>query len=65
VCRAYVDAQREYYLRNQQRHALLQYTQQFANTEYERDGLYWAVAPSEEARPLGPLVANALGRDGQ
>jgi ATP-dependent Lon protease len=30
--------QREYYLRNPQRHALLQYAQQFASTEGERDG---------------------------
>jgi hypothetical protein len=61
VCRACVDAQREYYLRNPQRHALLQYAQQFASTEGERDGLYWAVGPGEEASPLGPLVANARG----
>jgi Protein of unknown function (DUF2950) len=61
VCRAYVDAQREYYLRNPQGDALLQYAQQFASTEGERDGLYWAVEPGEEASPLGPLVANARG----
>ena len=61
VCRAYVDAQREYYLRNPQGDALLQYAQQFASTEGERDGLYWATEPGEEASPLGPLVANARG----
>jgi Protein of unknown function (DUF2950) len=61
VCRAYVDAQREYYLRNPQGDALLQYAQQFASTEGERDGLYWPAAPGEEASPLGPLVANARG----
>ena len=61
VCRAYIDAQREYYLRNPQGYALLQYAQQFASTEGERDGLYWATEPGEEASPLGPLVANARG----
>jgi hypothetical protein len=61
VCRAYVDAQREYYLRNPQGDALLQYAQQFASAEGKRDGLYWATEPGEEASPLGPLVANARG----
>jgi hypothetical protein len=61
VCRAYVDAQREYYLRNPQGDALLHYAQHFASTEGERDGLYWAAEPGEEASPLGPLVADARG----
>ena len=61
VCRAYVDAQREYYLRNPQGDALLHYAQQFASTKGERDGLYWLTEPGEEASPLGPLVANARG----
>jgi hypothetical protein len=61
VCRAYVDAQREYYLRNPQVDALLQYAQQFASAEGKRDGLYWPTDPGEEASPLGPLVANARG----
>jgi Protein of unknown function (DUF2950) len=59
VCRAFADAQREYYLRNPQGDALLQYAQQFASTEGKRDGLYWPAVPGEEASPLGPLVANA------
>jgi Protein of unknown function (DUF2950) len=61
VCRAYVDAQREYYLRNPQGDALLHYAQQFASTEGGRDGLYWPTEPGEEASPLGPLVADARG----
>jgi hypothetical protein len=61
VCRAYVDAQREYYLRNPQGDALLQYAQQFASTEGKRDGLYWAAEAGEEASPFGLLVANARG----
>jgi hypothetical protein len=61
VCRAYVDAQREYYLQNPQGDTLLQYAQQFASTDGERDGLYWATKPGDEASPLGPLVAEARG----
>jgi hypothetical protein len=40
VCRAYVDAQREYYLRNPDRAALHQYAQRFLSTKGKRDGLY-------------------------
>jgi Protein of unknown function (DUF2950) len=61
VCRAYVDAQREYYLRNPQGEALLQYAQQLDSTEGKRDGLYWPAGPGEEASPIGPLVADARG----
>ena len=61
VRRAYVDAQREYNLRNPQGDTLLQYAQQFASTDGERDGLYWATKPGDEASPLGPLVADARG----
>ena len=61
VCRAYVDAQREYYLRNPQGDALLQYAQQFASTPGKRDGLHWTTKDGEELSPLGPLVARARG----
>jgi hypothetical protein len=61
VCRAYVDAQREYYLQNPQGNTLLQYAQRFASTDGERDGLYWATKPGDDASPLGPLVADARG----
>jgi hypothetical protein len=47
VCLAYVDAQREYYMRNPQRVALLQYATKFMSTKGKRDGLYWeTTAPS-------------------
>ena len=59
VCLAYVDAQREYYMRNPQRDALLQYTPKFISTKGKRDGLYWEAQADEPPSPLGPLVAKA------
>jgi len=59
VCLAYVDAQREYYLRNASGGRLLEYAQKFASAAGKRDGLYWEVKPGEEPSPLGPLVAAA------
>jgi hypothetical protein len=52
---AYVDAQREYYLRNPQKDKLLQYAQKFVSGKGKRDGLYFPVKAGEAASPLGPL----------
>ena len=59
VCLAYVDAQREYYRRNPQRLALLQYAAKFMSTKGKRDGLYWATTADEPPSPLGPSLAQA------
>jgi hypothetical protein len=59
VCLAYVDAQREYYMRNPQQVALLQYASKFVSTKGKRDGLYWETTADEPPSPLGPLVAQA------
>ena len=59
VCLAYVDAQREYYVRNPRNAALLQYAPKFISTKGKRDGLYWETAADEPPSPLGPLVAQA------
>jgi hypothetical protein len=59
VCLAYVDAQREYYARDPDGDALLQYAQKFASSPGKRDGLYWPTKPGEEPSPLGPVVARA------
>jgi hypothetical protein len=60
---AYVDAQREYYLRNPQKDKLLSYAQKFASTQGKRDGLYFPTKEGEAASPLGPLfeAAKAAG----
>jgi DUF2950 family protein len=52
---AYVDAQREYYLRNPRNDRLLQYAQKFASGKGKRDGLYFPVKSGEPASPLGPM----------
>jgi len=62
VCRAYVDAQREYYLRNPEGDKLLHYAQRAASTPGKRDGLYWETNAGEAASPLGPLFAEAQAR---
>jgi len=61
VCLAYVDAQREYYLRTPLNAALLQYAPKFISTKGKRDGLYWDTPANEPPSPLGPLVARARG----
>ena len=56
VCRAYVDAQREYYAQGT---GLLQYAQRLDSTKGKHDGLFWETRPGEPQSPLGPLVARA------
>ena len=56
---AYVDAQREYYLRNPQNDKLLHYAQKIISAQGKRDGLYYPVKSGEQASPLGPLFAGA------
>jgi hypothetical protein len=58
-CLAYVDAQREYYLRNPDRTGLLHYAQRITSSSGERDGLYWPVQQGEPESPLGELFAEA------
>jgi len=59
VLQAYVDAQREYYLRNPQNDKLLQYAQRIASAQGKRDGLYFPTKAGESPSPLGPLVDSA------
>ena len=59
VLQAYVDAQREYYLRNPQGDKLLHYAQKISSAQGKRDGLYWPAKAGEKPSPLGPLVAGA------
>jgi hypothetical protein len=56
---AYVDAQREYYLRNPQGDKLLHYAQKFTSAPGKRDGLYFPTKAGEKPSPLGPLYASA------
>ncbi|HEY7742668.1 MAG TPA: DUF2950 domain-containing protein [Burkholderiales bacterium] len=56
---AYVDAQREYYLRNPTGDKLLHYAQKFTSAQGRRDGLYYPTKAGERPSPLGPLYASA------
>lgn len=59
ACLAFVDAQREYYLRNPDGDPLLHYAQRLLSTEGKRDGLYFEVSGDEPESPLGPRFAKA------
>lgn len=59
VCLAYVDAQREYALRDRDGDEKLNYAQQVISTEGKKDGLYWEAEEGEAQSPLGPLAAKA------
>ena len=60
--RAYVDAQREYVLRDRNRNGLLEYAQSLVSTEGQRDGLYWPVEPGQPPSPLGSALGVAEAR---
>jgi hypothetical protein len=59
ACLAYVDAQREYYLRDPDRDSLLHYARHLQSTNGKRDGLYWPTAEGEPESPLGSFFAQA------
>jgi len=58
-CLAYVDAQREYALKDRDGDGLLEYAQKFGSDKGKRNGLYWKVKEGEEQSPLGPIAAAA------
>jgi len=58
VCRAYVEAQREYASIDRDGSGVLKYAQHLISHNGE-DGLYWAAAPGEAESPFGPLIAQA------
>jgi hypothetical protein len=59
VCLAYVDAQREYVLKDRDADALLEYAQKFRSDPGKKNGLYWDVKEGEKQSPMGPLFAAA------
>ena len=61
VCRAYVQAQREYASVDRDGDEILQYAQHLRSAPGKHDGLYWSTKTGDELSPLGPLVAQARG----
>jgi hypothetical protein len=59
VCLAYVDAQREYVLKDRDGDKLLEYAQKFVSERGKKNGLYWEAKEDEPQSPLGPLIARA------
>ena len=60
ACRAYVEAQREYYnMPEPDGVQIPKYAQHMISSPGRKDGLYWPTADGEKESPLGPLVAKA------
>jgi hypothetical protein len=59
VCRAYVDAQREYASESRTDDGVLGYAQLLRSTPGKHDGLFWPPENGQPLSPLGPLVAAA------
>lgn len=60
ACRAYVEAQREYYnMPVPDGEQIPKYAQHFISRPGRHDGLYWPTVKGERESPLGPLVAKA------
>lgn len=59
VCRAIVDAEREYAMKDRMGDGVLQYAQKFASDPGKKNGLYWQAKTGEEESPLGPMIAQA------
>ena len=59
VCLAYVDAQKEYAIKDRDVDGVLEYAQKFLSTPGKKDGLYWQANEGDEQSPLGPLVGEA------
>jgi hypothetical protein len=59
VCRAYVDAQRDYARSLAGGSGIREYAQHFVSKTGTHDGLYWPAGAGEPESPIGPLVASA------
>jgi hypothetical protein len=60
VCKAYVEAQREYYgMPEPDGVQIPKYARHLFSRPGKRDGLYWPTVAGEKESPLGPLVARA------
>jgi hypothetical protein len=62
VCRAYVQAQRNYASADHDGTGVMKYAQHIASTPGKRDGLYWPAVEGEPLSPFGPLVASAVAQ---
>ncbi len=61
VCRAYVEAQRDFAALRVHHNEIIAYAQKFRSSRGKRDGLYWPAKLGDDPSPLGPLMADARG----
>jgi hypothetical protein len=59
VCRAYVQAQRDYAAGRVAAHQRPEYAQRFMSSPGTHDGLYWPAKEGEPESPVGPMMARA------
>ena len=59
VCLAYVDAQKEYAIKDRDGEGVLAYAQKFLSDPGKKNGLYWKAKEGDEQSPLGPLFGAA------
>jgi hypothetical protein len=59
VCRAYVDAQREYVAKDRCGNGILEYACKIASTPGKKDGLYWPAEGNQEISPFGPAIVSS------
>jgi hypothetical protein len=60
TCLAYVDAQREYAMKDRNSDKLREYAQKFWSAKGKKDGLYWEMKEGEEQSPFGPVAARGV-----
>jgi hypothetical protein len=61
LCKAYVEAQREYASKGRDGKAKGIYARKFASSTGKHDGLYWSSDDPNDKSPLGDLAAQAAG----
>jgi hypothetical protein len=59
VCRAFVEAQKEYMNGDWDEDGVMEYAQKITSSPGKRDGLFWPAGEGETESPLGPLIAKA------
>ena len=59
VCRAIVDAQKDYARMDPNGDGIPEYAEKFLSDPGDKNGLYWKTNEGEPPSPLGPLVADA------
>jgi hypothetical protein len=59
VCRAYVEAQRQYASQDRDGSDVLKYAQRILSTPGKMDGLYWSATPDQVQSPFGHFFAAA------